>query len=301
MEIFEGIIKEFSAERTLVLLLKRGLVSVSKYAFPARGNHLITGIFYHYRNGDHVYVLYDDSRNEYVLLPLCSREVPLAPSRGFFNMDVQWLIKYAKSSPGDIVIVNMNRGFIKVSASGTIDIYSYPSLFSVEAASPTLPQGQIYAEFANLKFQHLQRDSQFSWTYDPNFGHTISFNLSDLADAPIGNLLQAYIYGGPGGTLPFLELEVSKLGMWKINIGDSCKINILPMAQLLEIQSTLIKLNQGTEPFVLGLQLQTFLTNLITWLATHTHVCSAPGAPSGVPSAPPPSLSNILSNTIFGS
>lgn len=59
----------------------------------------------------------------------------------------------------------------------------------------------------------------------------------------------------------------------------------------------------ATEPAVLGALLSTFLTNLLTWLNTHTHTSGAPGSPTSPPLIPPeavvlPQPAQLLSSTV---
>ena len=61
----------------------------------------------------------------------------------------------------------------------------------------------------------------------------------------------------------------------------------------------------STEPFVLGNQLELFLTSLFAWLSTHTHVSGSSGSPTSPPQIPPigvvqPTFPMLLSQTIFG-
>jgi hypothetical protein len=58
---------------------------------------------------------------------------------------------------------------------------------------------------------------------------------------------------------------------------------------------------EGTEPFVLGNQIQTFLTSLVNALNTHTHTgVTVGGGITGVPGAPFSSPSGLLSSNIKG-
>jgi hypothetical protein len=68
----------------------------------------------------------------------------------------------------------------------------------------------------------------------------------------------------------------------------------------LDILINIIKLQGGTEAFVLGNQLNTFLTNLVTWLNAHVHTSAAPGNPTTAPTVPTTNPAGILSTTITG-
>jgi hypothetical protein len=61
-----------------------------------------------------------------------------------------------------------------------------------------------------------------------------------------------------------------------------------------------INMGAGSQSFVLGDTLATFLSNLYTWATTHTHVCASAGSPSGVAVPPLGSVPNIKSSTIKG-
>lgn len=72
------------------------------------------------------------------------------------------------------------------------------------------------------------------------------------------------------------------------------------LSKQLDIMSTMIKMNEGDEPFVLGNKLITFLNNLLTELGSHTHPTAALGPPSP-PSAPfSPLAGDETSTEIFG-
>jgi len=66
-----------------------------------------------------------------------------------------------------------------------------------------------------------------------------------------------------------------------------------------------LRLGAGAaQPFVLGTQLVTFLTSLLSYLALHTHVSGTPGSPTSPPTVPivavQPLPSLLISQTIFG-
>jgi Type VI secretion system/phage-baseplate injector OB domain len=70
--------------------------------------------------------------------------------------------------------------------------------------------------------------------------------------------------------------------------------------------TTLLLGTGAVEPFVLGLQFQTWAEALLLYLSVHTHTSTTPGAPTSPPIIPPtasvqPETSLLLSKTIFGS
>lgn len=74
---------------------------------------------------------------------------------------------------------------------------------------------------------------------------------------------------------------------------------------LLDYGTTLNFGVEATEPFVLGLQLTTFLETLMVWLTAHTHSNGNEGSPTGPPIVPPlpavqPPIAQLISDSIFG-
>jgi hypothetical protein len=81
-------------------------------------------------------------------------------------------------------------------------------------------------------------------------------------------------------------------------------VTVETLAQLL-LNFEVMKMNNGTEPFVLGTQLVSFLESLLTWLTTHTHGNGNLGSPTTPPLIPPvgvvePEPATLISETIFG-
>lgn len=68
----------------------------------------------------------------------------------------------------------------------------------------------------------------------------------------------------------------------------------------LVLDAPLVTIGNGSQPFVQGISLQTFLTNLLVYLSTHTHTSSSPGSPTSPPIVPPAPLTSILSTKILG-
>ena len=82
-------------------------------------------------------------------------------------------------------------------------------------------------------------------------------------------------------------------------------INYDDVKKELDILVSKLIIMGGTEPFVLGTQLNTFLGKLETWLDAHQHTyINAGGAPTAttaaIPPNPSPSVSGILSAVIMG-
>lgn len=72
-------------------------------------------------------------------------------------------------------------------------------------------------------------------------------------------------------------------------------------ASLAKLDASLITLNGGAEPFVLGTQLFTFLNNLVIWANSHVHTSAVPGNPTSPPTAPATApTTGLLSTTILG-
>lgn len=133
-------------------------------------------------------------------------------------------------------------------------------------------------------------DSGGSWTAYAvedlylNVGDTITaqaraldFTLSDRASVNIGTTLDATVDGN---------------------------INVETLA-VLQLRFATMKMGLGTEPFVRGTQLVTFLESLLTYLSTHVHGNGNLGSPTTPPIIPPvgvvqPDPSTLISETIFG-
>lgn len=133
-------------------------------------------------------------------------------------------------------------------------------------------------------------DSGGSWTayavedFYLNVGDTITalarsldFTLTDSATVNIGTTLDAVV------------------------VGD---ITVQTLAEL-QLQFVTMKMGLGTEPFVLGNQLVSFLESLLTYLSVHTHGNGNLGSPTTPPIIPPtgtvqPVPSALISQTIFG-
>lgn len=84
-------------------------------------------------------------------------------------------------------------------------------------------------------------------------------------------------------------------------LGDT---TIETLSQL-QLKFLNLKMNTGTEPFVRGNQLVTFLESLLTYLSTHTHGNGNNGSPTTPPIIPPtgvvqPEPGTLISQTIFG-
>lgn len=81
---------------------------------------------------------------------------------------------------------------------------------------------------------------------------------------------------------------------------------LLDTATVLQATFTTMRLgNEAVEPFVLGTQLSTFLTQLMSWLSLHVHTSSSPGTPTSPPLIPPQTtvttqIPSLVSTTIFG-
>lgn len=68
-----------------------------------------------------------------------------------------------------------------------------------------------------------------------------------------------------------------------------------------DINGTAIKFNAGTEAYVLGTALDTWMTNTLkVWADTHTHAFTAPAGPVGVTATPLTAPTNYLSTAIMG-
>jgi len=76
--------------------------------------------------------------------------------------------------------------------------------------------------------------------------------------------------------------------------------NIKLSGDQLEILSKQIKMLAGTEAFVLGTALDSFLGSLMTWLSAHTHNAISLGSPTSPPLALAPIKPNIVSSKIKG-
>ncbi len=88
----------------------------------------------------------------------------------------------------------------------------------------------------------------------------------------------------------FAELKLTSTGKTTITSGG-----------ITELQYQLLKFGAATEPFVKGATLVTFLTELLVWLAAHTHTGVTSGVSStAMPALPTPQLGNILSAKILG-
>lgn len=98
----------------------------------------------------------------------------------------------------------------------------------------------------------------------------------------------------------FNGLPTSKVIFQSKKTGEGIKYQELLLQ--LDLIATFIRLNEGTEPFVKGNVLLTFLGNLITALNLHTHTGVTVGAGvTGVPSAPfTAPTGNEVSLEIFG-
>lgn len=121
-------------------------------------------------------------------------------------------------------------------------------------------------------------------------------------DMTIADALQLLTLGlvdvTAGGTLTLTSSEGMTL--------ESSAGMTLTAAQAMAINfGSLLTLGGGSEPFVRGIQLTTFLTSLLTWLSTHAHTSGSPGSPTSPPLIPPvgvvqPEVSQLVSETIFG-
>lgn len=108
------------------------------------------------------------------------------------------------------------------------------------------------------------------------------------------------------------DFDLTGLGAATISVTDDILLETSSNATI--ATDALITLDYGTrlmfgttstQPFVLGLQLQTFLDALLDYLATHTHSNGDNGSPTGPPIVPPlptvqPPTVELLSQTIFG-
>lgn len=89
-----------------------------------------------------------------------------------------------------------------------------------------------------------------------------------------------------------------------VDITAADDITVETVAQL-QLKFDIMKMNAGTEPFVLGTQMVAFLESLMTWLTTHIHGNGNLGSPTTPPIIPPegvvqPDPSQLISETIFG-
>jgi hypothetical protein len=89
-----------------------------------------------------------------------------------------------------------------------------------------------------------------------------------------------------------------------LDLSAGGDLTLTTEAQML-LNFELLKLNSGTEPFVLGTQLTLFLESLLEWLTAHTHGNGNLGAPTTPPIIPPvgtvqPEPASLVSEVIFG-
>jgi hypothetical protein len=90
-----------------------------------------------------------------------------------------------------------------------------------------------------------------------------------------------------------------------VGLSAGSDITVTTVTELL-LNFQALRMNSGTEPFVLGTQLVTFLESLLTWLTTHVHGNGNLGSPTTPPIIPPvgvvqPEPTTLISQTIFGS
>jgi hypothetical protein len=90
-----------------------------------------------------------------------------------------------------------------------------------------------------------------------------------------------------------------------LDIDTGGNITVTTLSELL-LNFTTLRMNSGTQPFVLGTQLVTFLESLLAWLTTHVHGNGNLGSPTTPPVIPPvgivqPEPTTLISTTIFGS
>lgn len=108
------------------------------------------------------------------------------------------------------------------------------------------------------------------------------------------------------------EGDISATSSAAVNV-TATEINAISSGSMLlqaaaELQATFatMRLGQGaTEPFVLGTQLSTFLTQLMAWLSTHVHTSATPGTPTSPPVIPPQTvvttqIATLTSQVVFG-
>jgi hypothetical protein len=133
-------------------------------------------------------------------------------------------------------------------------------------------------------------DSGGSWT---------AFAVEDL-----------YLNVGDTITLQARALDFTLADSASVNIGttlDAIALGNVTVETLAELRLRFItmKMGLGTEPFVRGAQLVTFLESLLTYLSTHTHGNGNNGSPTTPPIIPPvgvvqPEPTTLISETIFG-
>lgn len=108
------------------------------------------------------------------------------------------------------------------------------------------------------------------------------------------------------------DFDVTALGSASLTAVDDIVIETSAAVNLTSKADTTLKFTslflglEADEPFVLGLQLTTFLESLLTWLSTHTHITATEGSPTSPPIVPPvgvvqPNVTALISTAIFGS
>jgi hypothetical protein len=107
------------------------------------------------------------------------------------------------------------------------------------------------------------------------------------------------------------SLDFTIIDSFSVDVGTDVDfdaggdITVTTLSELL-LNFTALRMNNGTQPFVLGTQLVTFLESLLTWLTTHVHGNGNLGSPTTPPVIPPvgvvqPEPTTLISTTIFGS
>ena len=131
---------------------------------------------------------------------------------------------------------------------------------------------------------------------------SITLDVVEEVTANVGTDLDLTVGGSvTGDVVGNVDLTVG--GNTSATVTGNLTANVTGNAQL---QAALIQLQEGSEPFVKGTQLVTFLTSLLTYLTSHTHGNGNAGSPTTPPLIPPtgvvqPEPSTLISTTIFGS
>lgn len=142
--------------------------------------------------------------------------------------------------------------------------------------------------------------------WDVNVGADTTFSLGGDIDINAAGLLALKVAGLAnisitGNTSLLLGGDLTAAVTGATTLGFQGALAVTGAAN---ITMTYLKLLLGagaSEPFVLGTQLQTFLSALLAWLQAHVHTSTTPGDPTSPPTIPVPVLPTILSTTIIGS
>lgn len=152
---------------------------------------------------------------------------------------------------------------------------------------------------------------QFNFLFPLNKGDGV---LLLFSEAGIGNYLASTTVQDADDLRRFdLSDCIAIPGMWSfkntptntntnIEIGDDGSILLESTLGKIKIEASgNITMDDGTEPFVLGTTLDTWITaTLLTIFNAHTHTSASPGSPTSTPSSPLTPPINYLSNFIKG-